>query len=190
MKKNLFLTYSLPTGPGCIQHGHFPRPRSIRGDANLALAHIWARFASPRTIRSFCVAPLEQTPDVFSVTADKNPRRISNHCGQKRSLSDRLGRAAGMPLVVVMQVATQATVASEDFGLNLFGTCLTLAFVPMGPKIGSRYRRRPGVEYAIEHPRCLPAHHLRLDSSPSMARCDALRAPHQPRQSDVAPHGR
>jgi hypothetical protein len=62
----------LPGRPVRGPSGYFARPRSVRRDANLA--HIWARFASPRTARPLCVAPLEVVLNTFSITADANGR--------------------------------------------------------------------------------------------------------------------
>jgi hypothetical protein len=57
----------LPGGPVRGPGGRPLRPRNVHIDANLT--YIWATFASLRTIRSLCVAPLKVVPDVFSAWA-------------------------------------------------------------------------------------------------------------------------
>jgi hypothetical protein len=63
---------SLPGGPAQTSVRRERTFPDVRRDASEA--HIWARFVSPRTARSLCVAPLEQAPDAFPVTADENGR--------------------------------------------------------------------------------------------------------------------
>jgi hypothetical protein len=66
---------SLPGGPDGKASGHLGRPRSVRRDASRV--QICATFASVRTARLLCVAPLDMVPGAFSARADANGRSSS-----------------------------------------------------------------------------------------------------------------
>ena len=66
---------SLPGGPEREKGGHAQCPRSVRADASEA--QIWAAFASSRTLRSFCVGPLERGAGPKIVRPDQNGRKVS-----------------------------------------------------------------------------------------------------------------
>jgi hypothetical protein len=66
---------SLPSGPVGEASGRSERPRSVCGEANVP--HICAAFASPRTSRTRCVAPLELGADAFSVHVNANGRCVT-----------------------------------------------------------------------------------------------------------------